>query len=161
MADWKKIKKEYIAGGISHRQLSEKHGVSYSTLKKVAAREHWTDMRNQAEAKENAKVVEAVSSKNALFEDAVELALMAACDYLNRSSGRMRAADIKDMTSALKNLRDLKGIRHEADAEEQRARIEALRARTAMNKPVDDEDEQGGVIVLSDVEDTPMEVEDE
>lgn len=161
MADWKKIKKEYIAGGISHRQLSEKHGVSYSTLKKVAAREHWTDMRNQAEAKENARVVEAVSSKNALFEDAVELALRAACDYLSHSSGRMRASDIKDLTSALKNLRDLKGIKHEADAEEQKARIEALRARVALSKGTEDEDEQGGVIVLSPVDEAPTEVDDE
>ena len=159
MADWKRIKKEYIAGGISHRKLSEKHGISYSTLKKVAAREHWTELRNQAGAKESAKVVEAVSSQNARFDDAVELALEAACNYL-KAPGQLRAVDLKDVTTALKNLRDLKGIKNEADAEEQRARIEALRARAAASKIADDEDEQGGVIVLSDVDEAPGGVSD-
>lgn len=154
MDDWKKLKKEYIAGGISHRKLSEKYGVSYSTLKKVAAREHWTDLRNHAGAKEDAKVVEAVSAQNARFDNAVDLALEAACKYL-RSPGHMRAVDLKDVTTALKNLRDLKGIKSDIDVEEQRARIEALRARAAMNKVADDGEEQGGVILLSDVDEAP------
>ena len=159
MDDWKKLKKEYIAGGISHRKLSEKYGVSYSTLKKVAAREHWTDLRNHAGAKEDAKVVEAVSAQNALFDDAVDLALEAACEYL-RSPGQMRAVDLKDVTTALKNLRDLKGIKSDIDVEEQRARIEALRARAAMNKPMDDEGEEYGVMVLPDARILPTRAED-
>ena len=159
MADWKRIKKEYIAGGVSYRELSEKHGVSHSTMKKVAAREHWMDLRNQAGAKTDQQVVEAVSAKNARFDDAVELALKAACEYL-KTPGRMRAVDLKDVTTALKNLRDLKGIKNEADAEEQRARIEALRARAAASKIAEDEDEQGGVILLSDVDEAPGGVSD-
>lgn len=154
MADWKKIKREYIAGGVSYKDLSEKYGVSQSTLRKTGAREHWADLRNAAGTREEQKVVEAVSAQNARFDDAVDLALEAACEYL-RSPGHMRAVDLKDVTTALKNLRDLKGIKSDIDVEEQRARIEALRARAAMNKPMDDEEEQGGVILLSDVDEAP------
>ena len=154
MADWKKIKKEYIAGGVSYKDLSEKYGVSQSTLRKTGAREHWADLRNAAGTREEQKVVEAVSAQNARFDNAVDLALEAACEYL-RSPGQMRAVDLKDVTTALKNLRELKGIKSDIDVEEQRARIEALRARAAMNKPADDGEEQGGVILLSDVDEAP------
>lgn len=159
MADWKKIKREYIAGGVSYKDLSEKYGVSQSTLRKTGAREHWADLRNAAGTREEQKVVEAVSAQNARFYDAVNLALEAACEYL-RSPGQMRAVDLKDVTTALKNLRDLKGIKSDIDVEEQRARIEALRARAAMNKPMDDEGEEYGVMVLPDARILPTSVED-
>lgn len=154
--DWKKIKKEYIAGGISYRKLAEKHGVSFNTLEKVARREGWCDLRRQAEEKVATKAVEAAVNQNARFEDAVDLALEAACKYL-KAPGQLRAVDLKDVTTALKNLRDLKGIKSEADAEEQRARIEALRARSGASNN-DEDGDGGGVILLSPVDEPPEEV---
>lgn len=155
--DWKKIKKEYIAGGISYRKLAEKHGVSFSTLEKTARREGWRELKRQADEKTATKAVEAVANQNARFEDAVDLALVAACEYL-KTPGRLRAVDLKDVTTALKNIRDLKGIKSEADMEEQRARIEALRARAGITN--DDEDGGGGIILMSDVDEPPEEVDD-
>ena len=143
--DWKKIKKEYIAGGISYRKLAEKYGVSFNTLEKVARREGWYELRRQADEKSATKVVEAVSSRNAKLNKAVDLALEAACKYLS-APGQLRAVDLKDVTTALKNLRDLKGIKSDADMEEQRARIEALRARAGITN--DDESDGGGGVVL-------------
>lgn len=155
--DWKKIKKEYIAGGISYRKLAEKHGVSFSTLEKTARREGWRELKRQADEKTATKAVEAVSSRNARLDKAVDLALEAACKYLT-APGHLRAVDLKDVTTALKNLRDLKGIKSEADMEEQRARIEALRARAGITN--DDEDGGGGIILMSDVDEPPEEVDD-
>ena len=63
--DWKRIKAEYIAGGTSYRKLAEKYGVSFSTLRKVAAKEKWTDLRNKAGAKADTKIVDSVSDKEA------------------------------------------------------------------------------------------------
>lgn len=147
--DWKKIKKEYIAGGISYRKLAEKHGVSFSTLEKTARREGWRELKRQADEKTATKAVEAVSSRNARLDKAVDLALEAACKYLT-APGQLRAVDLKDVTTALKNLRDLKGIKSEADMEEQRARIEALRARSGNNGAGDEED--GGVMLIPEAE---------
>lgn len=155
--DWKKIKKEYIAGGISYRKLAEKHGVSFGTLRNVAAKEHWKELRDKVVTKEGTKVVEAVSSRNARLDEAVDLALEAACKYLS-APGQLRAVDLKDVTTALKNLRDLKGIKSEADMEEQRARIEALRARAGITND-EDGDGGGGVILISPVDEPPKEEE--
>ena len=156
--DWKKIKKEYIAGGISYRKLAEKHGVSFNTLEKVARREGWCELRRQADEKAATKAVEAISTRNAKLDKAVDLALEAACKYLS-APGQLRAVDLKDVTTALKNLRDLKGIKSEADMKEQQARIEALRARAGI-KDGDEDGDGGGVIVLSPVDLPPEEVSD-
>ena len=58
---WRKIKAEYIAGGISQRALAEKHGVPLSSLVKHAKKEKWTAKRKESEA----KAVEKVSEKTA------------------------------------------------------------------------------------------------
>ena len=157
--DWKKIKKEYIAGGISYRKLAEKHGVSFNTLEKVARREGWCELRRQADDRAATKAVEAISTRNAKLDKAVDLALEAACKYLS-APGQLRAVDLKDVTTALKNLRDLKGIKSEADMKEQQARIEALRARAGIKDGDEDGDGGGGVIVLSPVDIPPEEVSD-
>lgn len=148
--DWKKIKKEYIAGGISYRKLAEKHGVSFNTLEKVARREGWCELRRQADERAATKAVEAISTRNAKLDKAVDLALEAACKYLS-APGQLRAVDLKDVTTALKNLRDLKGIKSEADMKEQQARIEALRARAGI-KDDEDGDGGGGVMLMPEAE---------
>ena len=48
---WRKIKAEYIAGGISQRVLAEKYGIPWNTLRTKANEEHWTDARKRAEQK--------------------------------------------------------------------------------------------------------------
>ena len=60
--NWRKIKAEYIAGGISQRALAEKHGVSLPTLARRAKKEKWTAKRKAAEC----KAVEKVSEKTAV-----------------------------------------------------------------------------------------------
>jgi len=45
--DWLKIKNEYISGGVSYRKLSEKHGVSFNTLKSRATKEQWHNCRKE------------------------------------------------------------------------------------------------------------------
>ena len=58
---WRKIKAEYIAGGISQRALAEKYGVPMSSLVKHAKKEKWTAKRRESEN----RTVEKVSEKTA------------------------------------------------------------------------------------------------
>ena len=43
--DWLKIKTDYISGLGNYRELSEKYGVSQSTIRKRAAAEKWSDAK--------------------------------------------------------------------------------------------------------------------
>ena len=59
--NWRRIKAEYIAGGISQRKLAEKYGVNRNLLMRIAQREKWKAKRDKAEA----KALERVEQKTA------------------------------------------------------------------------------------------------
>lgn len=136
--DWKRIKAEYIAGGTSYRKLAEKYGVSFSTLRKVAAKEKWTDLRSKAGAKADTKIVDTVSDKEAdkatkIIEVADKLLekISEVIDKVHDTKG------IKNISSALKDIKEIKGVKSSADMREQEARIAKLQKEA---EKVDDSD---------------------
>jgi uncharacterized protein YjcR len=129
LLDWKRIRAEYIAGGTSYRKLAEKHGVSFVTLSKVAKREGWSELRRQQEDKQTTKTVEAISTKEA--NKAVDI-----IDVADKLLGKITelmdtmvidTQSFKQLTSALKDLKEIKGYKSDADMREQEARINKLR----------------------------------
>lgn len=67
---------------------------------------------------------------------------------------------VRVLASALRDLKDAKGILSPIEVREKEAQIDMLNTRAATNKPADDGEEQGGVILLSDVDEAPREVDD-
>ena len=65
MADWLKIKTEYITTDTSYRKLAEKYGVSKAQIYKVGGEEGWVGLREQYRSKTIAKTVEKISEKKA------------------------------------------------------------------------------------------------
>ena len=136
--DWKKIKAEYIAGGTSYRKLAEKYDVSRSKLQARATREKWADLKSQAEAKTESKIVETISDKDA--EKAVNIINVAdrILTKIEEVLGCVATPqDIRHLTSALKDLKDIKGIKSEADIREQEARIAKLRKDAETDEKTD------------------------
>lgn len=125
--DWKAIKKEYIAGGTSYRKLVEKYNVSLTTLQRVAKRENWIGLRQQAEHKTETKIVEKVSS--AKSETNIKINEVAD-KLLDKIAEIIECVDtpvgIKDISTAIKNIKDIKGCKSDADLREQEARIKKL-----------------------------------
>ena len=141
--DWKKIKAEYIAGGTSYRKLAEKYKVSFNTLKTHAIEEEWYKLRQQANNKATTKMVETISTKEA--EKAVDIIDVA--DKLLEKIGTLAemvadADSIKKLTSAIKDLKDIKGIKSDADICEQEARIAKLQ------KEAQEEEKDNGVTIV-------------
>ena len=128
--DYSKLKREYLRGNISYRELAKKYGVPFGTLRKVAAKEQWTQLRTQARTKADTKIIDAISEKEA--QQAVDI-IDVADKLLGKISEIMDeivldTQSMKQLTSALKDLKDIKGIKSEADMREQEARIAKLRA---------------------------------
>ncbi len=61
MADWIKIRTEYINGNISYRKLAEKHGVSFKTLQDRAIKDKWVERRK----KQRERIGEKIGQKTA------------------------------------------------------------------------------------------------
>lgn len=142
MPDWKKVKAEYIRGGVSYRKLAEKYGVSFSTLRKVASKEKWTDLRNKAGTKRDSKIVESVASQEARRVDSIQtvadLLLQKIKDGVEDGTLIVDSQSIRQITASIKDLRDIKGMKSELDMQEQMARIEKLRKEATMDQESND-----------------------
>ena len=125
--DWKRIKAEYIAGGTSYRKLAEKYSVPFGTLRRVAEREGWTQKRTQVAHKADTKMVDAISDKQAAKADKI---IDVADKLLNKIAEVIDLVSdtqgIKHISSALKDIKDIKGFKSSADMREQEARIRNL-----------------------------------
>ena len=151
MADWQKIKTEYITSNpkTSYHKLALKYGVNETNIAKRASKEKWVEERNKNASKALSKAVNAIGTKQAnmaaklygvggLLLDKVKSLLEENPEILADTSS------MKDVSVVLKNLKDLMSVKSEADMREQEARIEKLR-KEAM---ADEADKQQTVTVI-------------
>lgn len=152
MADWEKIKKEYIKGGTSYRKLVEKYNVSFSTLKNVANREEWRKLREKARKKKDTLLAERIGEKNGMkcviFDEIADTLLLRIKEGIDDGTLLADKSRLKDLTSAIKDLKDIKGIKSEADTQEQWARIEKLRREAQAYSQATDEGNNAGVLIM-------------
>lgn len=149
MTDWRVIKSEYLRGNTSYRKLAETYGVSFSTLRKIAAKENWTDLRNKAEAKRDTKIVESVASQEAKRVEGIQIAadllLQRITEGIKDGTLITDTQSIRHLTASIKDIREIKGMKSELDAQEQLARIEKLRKEAQS----DDADKEIRVVIDS------------
>jgi transposase-like protein len=127
--DWSNIRNEYIQGGISYRELAKKHDVPFGTLQRIAKKERWTDLRLQADDKAKTEIVKAVGKRKGKHSTNVLKVADKLLDKITDMLENMTTYDtqsIKHLTSALKDLKDIKGIKTKIDLREQEARIAKL-----------------------------------
>lgn len=137
MADWDKIKTEYVTTDISMRKLAEKYGVKENSLLSKAKREKWADEKkrfaHKVDTKVTQKMVTAVSNEKfdryKVFTEIVNSTLLKAQqaveDLDKRTVGGevvgglpIQPKDIKSLTSAIADLATLLGYTSTMDEEE-------------------------------------------
>lgn len=129
MADWQKIKTEYITTEISYRKLAEKYGLDQATIARRAKKEDWVSKRQHHADKTQAKILSADTKNKANRAER----LMTVADKLLKKvelavdqEGPISAGAIKNLSDALKNIRETQMIRSDQDIREQEARIAKL-----------------------------------
>ena len=132
MADWNKIKTEYITTDTSYRKLAEKHGVGESTLFARASKEKWVEQKEQHQSKTVAKTLDAISKKQvdrAANLISVSDILLAKVKSLLETNAEVLAdtQSMKHISGVLKDIKEIQMIRSDADLREQEARIAKLR----------------------------------
>lgn len=130
MADWEEIKSEYITKGTSYRKLADKYGIHYKTIADRGKDEGWKELRSQHSHNVLTKMLECDT------EQKVDRAarLMTVADKLLRKvemyvegDGLISPTSAKNLSDALKNIKEVQMIRSEKDLQEQDARIAKLR----------------------------------
>ena len=133
MADWNKIKTEYLTSDTSYRKLAQKYGVNAITIAKKASKEDWVSQRQQQANRTLSKTLTALSNRQvnraARLQEVADKLLKkieAAVDDYNMEVLLVDRQSLRQITGALKDIKDIQMIRSEADLREQEARIAKL-----------------------------------
>ena len=134
MADWSKIKTEYITGDTSYRKLAKIHGINATQIATRASKEHWVEEREQYRSKSLSKTLNAISSAQASraarlqnVADKLLVKIEDAVENLDMAELFMDKQALRQITGALKDIKDIQMIKSDADLREQEARIANLR----------------------------------
>lgn len=132
-ADWAKIKTEYVTNpDASYRELSHKYGVHYTNIAKKASKEGWQQLRQQHAIAVQTKAQTAVERKQvrraSRIDEAADMLLDKVMEFMMASEDMMvNTQSMKHISGVLKDIKEIKGMKSEADIREQEARIAKLR----------------------------------
>lgn len=127
-ADLKKIKAEYLSGGITLQDLAEKYDIPYSTLTKKCSEGKWKELRKENGKKTEKKIAELTIEKDVRRAMSVISVADKLLDKITElvDNVPMTAQSVKQITSALKDIKEIKGEKSAEDRREQMARIKKL-----------------------------------
>lgn len=141
MVDWLAVKTEYVTTATSYRELARKYGVSRKTIADRGKAGNWVRERGQYRDESMSKMKAAASQgqeERAVRFASVADRLLAKIEYIVDADGAqtMTPKDIRALTAAMGDLKDIMDIRSKADTREQEARIANLerQARADVDK---------------------------
>ena len=147
MADWNKIRAEYIRGDTSYQKLAEKYGVTMRTVARHAKQEKWGELRQEKDKKLSTKLADVAASTQSeaakiIFNAAIDLARKVAKSIEQQEV--FLPGDAYGYANAMQKIKQTIGIKDDIDLEEQQARIAKIKSETAVAEEVT----QGKVIVI-------------
>lgn len=128
--DWNEIRKEYIQGGITYRELATKYGVPLKTLATKAKAEDWVGLKQQASDKAATETVKAVAREAAKVNKRIYHIAGDLLDVLERSVGELDAVIVTKRSKLKTKVSEVSTERREVD-ESRRGPIDRAGLRQA------------------------------
>lgn len=138
VADWAKIKREYVTTDISYRALAEKHGVDKSSVLRHAKAEKWQEARSRHADNVHLRCVQKTAEKIADSESEiaairsrVHLRLMQEVERQANELAQEEKCDSYRLRQIVQSYRDMSDIVYESIGSEEQHNdlIDAIRAR--------------------------------
>ena len=147
MADWQKIKTEYITTDTSYRKLAQKYGLDQATIAQRGKKEDWVGIRKQKAIETQAKIIDAVEDRKvdraAKLLDVSDLLMEKVRQRIEAVNAlAVGTQEFRHLSSTLKDLKEVQMIRSDADMREQEARIKNLQ------KQAEAEEKRDNTIVI-------------
>ena len=133
--DYTAIKAEYIADGKSSiRKLANKYGIPYGTLNKRACSEKWKAQKDRSGEKTVAKAIAKIEDGRASRMLRLQTVTDKVLNKIEKAVETMVDSDpelinplaFKQITGALKDIKEIQMLRSDIDIREQEARIRNL-----------------------------------
>ncbi len=132
--DWTKIKTEYITDSkSSYRKIAEKYGVPFTTLKDRAKKEGWANLKIQTQhdivTRTIDKDIDKKVDRATRLMDVTDKLLEKIEETVGGLTSSAIVCDryiVKQISGALKDIKEIQGIKCDRDIREQEARIRNL-----------------------------------
>lgn len=159
--DWNEAKSDYVTDtNITYEQIAQKYGVSLTAVAAHSKKEGWREERENLLQKTYKKTIMSVANKRAQRTRRLNTAADKVLKYVEAvmrsvldGEISITTKELREITGALKDIKDIQDIRSDVSLREHEARVKALEARAAAEAAMLETDEDDtGVIVLSDVD---------
>ena len=128
MADWQAIKTEYITTDTSYRKLADKYGVHYQAICQRSKAEGWIAQREQYKNNTITKTVDKISKQQVARATRIKNVADKLLDKIEAMADTIKTAkDLRALSAAVKDLKEIQGVKSDLDRQEQQARIDNLR----------------------------------
>jgi hypothetical protein len=129
MVDWTTIKTEYVTTDTSYRKLADKYGVSMTEVSRHGKEECWREQRQKYQEKAYAKTLDTLIRGQQKRIERLQHITDKILDKIELSVDQMDAVDLqayRQITAAIKDIKEIQMLKSEADMREQEARIDKL-----------------------------------
>lgn len=155
--DWQAIKTDYITDeSSSYRKLAKKYGISHNIIGARAVKEGWVEQKKQFQDKTLAKTLSAISTKQSQRASRLQSVTDKLLDKIEAAVDSFEMTDLlidrqalKQITGALKDIKDIQMIKSDADMREQEARIKNLERQAEADSA---DDKEITVVIEGDLE---------